>query len=97
MAIIGNHILLGYGDVGISVKLDGTIADPFAQFKFYQLDSPHFDPDNEDTSVIPITLTMNVGALELLNRTTCELLSKIYNEQSHAFDRVKKRLQTEKT
>ena len=99
MAIIGKHILLGYGDVGISTRLKGPVIEPSAQIQFYQLDSPTFDSDPAyaDPEVIPVTITTNVEALELLHKVTSELLAAIYARQSIALERMKERLQTEIT
>lgn len=99
MAIIGKDVLLGFGDVWISARLKGPVIEPTAQIRFYQLDSPHLDPDpaNADPEVIPVTITTSVEALELLNKITSDLLTAIYQRQSLALDRMKERLQTEET
>ena len=99
MAIIGNHVVMGFGDVGISGRLKGTAFDPTAKIEFYQLVSPHYDPcvENADPSVVPITLVADIRALEILHNLTGQLLNDIYDRQLIQLDREKQRLQTQKS
>ena len=98
MAILGRNVVLGYGDVGIESKAKGKVMDPTFQIKFYQLNSPHSDPfpDNADRSVVPISITTDIGAMELLHKLTGDLLNKAYDRQLHALEREKQRLQSQK-
>lgn len=97
MAILGKNVVLGYGDVGISTKAKGKVMDPTFQITFYQLDSPHSDPDpaNADPSIVPISITTDLKALELLNRITNDLLNTVYDQQLHVLEQEKQRLQSQ--
>ena len=97
MSIIGKNVVMGFGDVGISGRLKGTVFDPTAKIKFYQLDSPHYnpDPDNADHSVVPVTLVADLRALELLHNLTGQLLNDIYDRQLIELNREKERLQAQ--
>ena len=99
MAIIGKHVVMGFGDVGISARLKGTVFEPTAKIEFYQLDSPHYDPcvENSDSSVVPVTLVADFRALELLHNLTGQLLKDVYDRQLTQLDREKQRLQTQKS
>ena len=97
MSIIGNYVVMGFGDVGISARLKGTVFDPSAKIQFYQLDSPHYDPDpaNADKSVTPVTIVADIRALEILHNLTGQLLSDVYDRQLIELNREKERLQSQ--
>ena len=97
MGILGRHIVMGFGDVGVSACIKGTLGDPSAKIEFYQLESPHYDPspENADESVAPITLITDVRGLEILNDITYKLLNDIYNKQLAALEDGKRRLQAQ--
>ena len=94
MAIIGKNVVMGFGDVGISSQIKGTAFDPTAKIKFYQLDSPHYDPapENQDKSVIPVILIADLSTLEMLHKMTGQLLNDIYDRQLAQLDRKKQRI-----
>ena len=83
MGIIGNYVVMGFGDVGISANLKGTVFDPTVKIKFYQLDSAHYDPDlaNADKSVTPVTIVSDIRSLEILHNLTGQLLQAVYDQQ----------------
>ena len=99
MAIIGKNAVLGYGDVGISadVKFDGI--EPTTRIRFYQLDSPHFEPciENTDKAVPPIMIVADLRALELLHSMTSSTLKAIYDRQTRWLEQEQRRLQAQKT
>lgn len=97
MAILGRDVVMGFGDVGISAKLNGTVFDPCVKIRFYQLESPHLDPspENEDTSVIPVSIVADLRSLELLHSLTGKLLNAIYDRQLAELNGDKERLQVQ--
>lgn len=97
MGILGKNVVMGFGDVGISARLKGTVFDPTAKIQFYQLDSPHYDPapENEDKSIVPVNVVADLRALELLHDLTGKLLNEIYDQQLRELNRGKERLQAQ--
>ena len=97
MGILGRNVVMGFGDVGISARLKGTVFDPTAKIQFYQLDSPHYDPapENEDKSIAPVNVVADLRALELLHDLIGKLLSEIYDRQLSELNREKERLQAQ--
>ena len=77
MAIIERNVVLGYGDVGIASKGKDLKTDPSFQISFYQLNSASFDPLDRDETVTPVTITMNVEALEILHELTKTMLASV--------------------
>ena len=98
MAIIGKNAILGYGDVGISADVKFSGIDPTTRIRFYQLNSPHFEPcdENTDKSVPPVMIVVDLYGLELLHSMTGDLLKSIYQKQIQVLEKEKQRLQTQK-
>lgn len=99
MGILGRHIVMGFGDVGVSARVKGKVFDPSAKIDFYQLKSPHYDPstENADTSVVPITLIADLRGLEMLHNLTYQLLNEIYDKQLAVMKAEEQRLQTQES
>lgn len=96
MGIIGNNVVLGFGDVLISGKVD-QFYSPTTQIRFSQLMSADATPDHDhvDHGVVPVTLTMDLAGLEKLNFMTNDILSKIYDRQAKHLESLSGSLQTQ--